>query len=119
MNGNTDKKRKIMQSLSAFAFALTVFAANAQGSASAETLDSAANGLIVKTAAIESADNEGGEGSVMGKTTDSEANGDDADDSSPSSCPSCLPTSSHPNGCRRDKWYNPCIRSARLRRRDG
>ncbi|MFR2045878.1 MAG: choice-of-anchor A family protein, partial [Oscillospiraceae bacterium] len=80
MNGNTDKKRKIMQSLSAFAFALTVFAANAQGSASAETLDSAANGLIVKTAAIESADNEGGEGSVMGKTTDSEANGDDADD---------------------------------------
>ena len=35
MNGNTDKKRKIMQSLSAFAFALTVFAANAQGSASA------------------------------------------------------------------------------------
>ena len=25
MNGNTDKKRKIMQSLSAFAFALTVF----------------------------------------------------------------------------------------------
>ena len=52
MNGNTDKKRKIMQSLSAFAFALTVFAANAQGSASAETLDSAANGLIVKTAAI-------------------------------------------------------------------
>ena len=25
----------------------------------------------------------------------------------------------HPNGCRRDKWYNPCIRSARLRRRDG
>ena len=80
MNGNTDKKRKIMQSLSAFAFALTVFAANAQGSASAETLDSAANGLIVKTAAVESADNEGGEGSVMGKTTDSEANGDDADD---------------------------------------
>ena len=80
MNGNTDKKRKIMQSLSAFAFALTVFAANAQGSASAETLDSAANGLIVKAAAIESADNEGGEGSVMGKTTDSEANGDDADD---------------------------------------
>ena len=80
MNGNTDKKRKIMQSLSAFAFALTVFAANAQGSASAESLDSAANGLIVKTAAVESADNEGGEGSVMGKTTDSEANGDDADD---------------------------------------
>ena len=78
MNTN-DKKRKVFQSLSAFAFALTVFAANSQGGGvSAETID-----LTGGMAGTSISDTNQGDGSGEVQEdggSDEQANGDNADD---------------------------------------
>ena len=78
MNTN-DKKRKVFQSLSAFAFALTVFAANSQGGGvSAETID--LTGGMAGTSISDT--NQGDESSEVREDggSDEQANGDNADD---------------------------------------
>ncbi|MGN1090427.1 MAG: collagen-binding domain-containing protein, partial [Huintestinicola sp.] len=63
MNVTPDKKRKVMQSLSAFAFALTVFAANAQGGgvSAEEVMDAAAAGMGVAASAEHKTDADDGD----------------------------------------------------------
>ena len=74
---NNDKKRKVLQSLSAFAFALTVFAANSQGGGvSAETID--LTGGMAKSSVSDSQQEDGGS-EETGEAED-QANGDNADD---------------------------------------
>ena len=78
MNTN-DTKRKVFRSLSAFAFALTVFAANSQaGGVSAETID--LTGGIAGTSISDT--NQGDDSSEVQEDggSDEQANGDNADD---------------------------------------
>ena len=73
---NNDKKRKVLQSLSAFAFALTVFAANSQGGGvSAETIDLA--GGMAKSSVSDSQQEDGS--SEEAGNSDENVNGGDAD----------------------------------------